>query len=214
MKLEQLYDSNIFESNKIIGRKFYNKINGLKGKRILEVGCGTGDICKDLTKDNEVHGIDLSSKSLKAAKSRGVITKMYNIENGLPYKSAHFDILICSELVEHLFDPEHVIKEANRVLKKGGLLLLSTPNFYSTINRLKILKGRHRGIELPNYAAQQHIRFYSHASIREMLVRNNFAVANQEGIGFHPMKNERLLKFFEKRLKTFCDGIFVEAVKK
>lgn len=211
MKLKLLYNENIFKSNMMVARKFYQY--SFNKKIILDVGCGVGDVSKGFCKTNEVHGIDISIKNLRIAEQRDIITKKCNIEDKFPYKSDIFDIVICSEVIEHLFDPENTIRESYRVLKKGGMVLLSTPNFYSFINRIKILSGRHRGIELPDYAARQHIRFYSQTGLKELLCNAGFKIIKQEGIGFHPLKPSRKLEFIEHKFKTLCDNIFIEAIK-
>ena len=92
-------------------------------------------------------------------------------------------------------------------------MLLSTPNFYSLINRLLIITGHHKGIELPDITAKEHIRFYSHHGLRRMLEANGFNVVRHEGIGFHPLKDGKILRFIERNFKTMCDGIFIDAVK-
>ncbi|MEK6967637.1 MAG: methyltransferase domain-containing protein [Nanoarchaeota archaeon] len=213
MNIKETYESRTYVSNTIIKRKFVNRLKDVSGFKILDVGCGAGDISKTLVNKNDVHGIDLSARNVKIAKSCGIQAVEHSVENRFPYKTNTFDIIICSEIMEHLFNPENVIKESYRILKNGGSLLLSTPNFYSLINRLLIIKGHHTGIELPDITAREHIRFYSHRGLKIMLEANEFRIIRQEGIGFHPFIDGKVLRFIERNFKTVCDGIFIEAVK-
>jgi SAM-dependent methyltransferase len=64
-------------------------------------------------------------------------------QNGLPYPDNHFDAVILSEVIEHLnFNPLPVLQEINRILKKDGILYVTTPNQVNLINRIKIIMGR------------------------------------------------------------------------
>ncbi len=57
----------------------------------------------------------------------------------IPLKDSSIDILIAGEIIEHMFNPTRFLSEINRVLKKGGLLILSTPNICSFKNRIRML---------------------------------------------------------------------------
>jgi ubiquinone/menaquinone biosynthesis C-methylase UbiE len=61
----------------------------------------------------------------------------------IAYPDNHFDAVILSEVIEHLnFNPLPVLQEINRILKKDGILYITTPNQVNLINRIKIILGR------------------------------------------------------------------------
>ena len=69
---------------------------------------------------------------------------VFNVEKEIwPYENDSFDVVIATEILEHLTrDPMHVFAEANRILKNGGTLLISTPNAVSLRNALKLFQGQ------------------------------------------------------------------------
>jgi len=106
-----------------------------KSKIVLDVACGTGYGCQLISKKGEaskVTGIDISSESIKFAK------KNYQ-ENNIDYlvddaqtlisqKNNSFDLITSFETIEHISNPEEFIKQTKKLLKKDGILIISTPN--------------------------------------------------------------------------------------
>lgn len=90
-------------------------------KVALDIGCRDGywsDILKQ--KGFRVKSIDIEPHY------KGAIT--HDVEKGLPFKDETFDLVWCTEVLEHLHNPEFLIKEINRIIKKGGVSLVTTPN--------------------------------------------------------------------------------------
>lgn len=105
--------------------------------RVLEVGVGAGNILARV-QAAELHGIDISDYVLaKAAERLGErATLVKGDAESLPYEDASFDRVYCSEVLEHVIDPKAVIREMRRVLKPGGVVVVSVPNEH-LINALK-----------------------------------------------------------------------------
>jgi len=103
-----------------------NKVlRNVKGKLILDVGCGEGMYMKEI-KDREVHGVDFDKCVLKKAKRFGKV-KFADIHK-IPFNSNKFDTVYCSEVLEHVNNPKRVVEEALRVCKKGGVVIFAVPN--------------------------------------------------------------------------------------
>jgi len=93
-------------------------------QKILDVGCASGWFISEITKKfqkSRCYGVDLYREAIQQA------TKLYpNIHfkvadaHKLPFKEKTFDLIICTEVLEHVDDPETVFLEIKRVLKKGG----------------------------------------------------------------------------------------------
>jgi ubiquinone/menaquinone biosynthesis C-methylase UbiE len=105
--------------------------------RVLEVGCGAGNILEKVPSMN-LFGIDISASILSKAKEK-LREKAFLVQSdaqSLPCKGKTFTQVICSEVLEHLLDPSVALKEIARVLKTEGIVVISVPN-ESMINRIK-----------------------------------------------------------------------------
>lgn len=108
--------------------------------RVLEVGCGGGHILEKV-KQGELYGLDISDFMLKIAKRRlsGTEAKLASGDAGsLPFKDVSYDRIICTEVLEHVLDPEKVIGEIARIARQNCEIILTVPN-ESLINSLKKL---------------------------------------------------------------------------
>jgi 2-polyprenyl-6-hydroxyphenyl methylase / 3-demethylubiquinone-9 3-methyltransferase len=110
---------------------------GLKGKRVLDVGCGGGILAESMARRGaDVLGIDLADKSLKVAELHKLETGVSNVnyrfvsaEQLAAEEQATFDVVTCLEMLEHVPDPAQTIQACADLCKPGGWL------FFSTINR-------------------------------------------------------------------------------
>jgi len=97
---------------------------------VLGVGCNSGGLEKIILqhkKGSIVYGIDVNKDLVGLAIQKGIISKVAKAED-LPFKDGFFDVVILSEILEHVFDVEKVVNESLRVLKKGGLIIGSVPH--------------------------------------------------------------------------------------
>lgn len=98
-------------------------------KSLLDIGCGTGYLIQILTKEKKADyvGLDLSVEMVKEAKKKN-IKKAEFIEgsaDNLPFSKKSFDIVTCSESFHHYPDENKAMREAYRVLKKGGYYVVA-----------------------------------------------------------------------------------------
>lgn len=119
-------------------KKIINEIILIKPQKILDAGCGEG-IILDLISQNlsnngnstnsevQLWGIDISKDAIQEAEKRIPVAKLTNGSiNSLPYTNNYFDLVVCSEVLEHLKNPSTALNEINRVAK--SYLLFSVPN--------------------------------------------------------------------------------------
>ena len=133
---------------------FVDVVNGMGGTglQILDVGCGDGVISEPLMKmGNFVAGVELPTVATLAHKCN-VSSVMAGDAETLAFAKGSFDLVLASEVVEHLWAPESFLNEAHRVLKPHGYLIVETPegkaglnydshrNFF-TVERLKDMLG-------------------------------------------------------------------------
>jgi ubiquinone/menaquinone biosynthesis C-methylase UbiE len=121
----------------------FNRLNIKAGCRILDIGCGSGrHTCAAYGFKNTVTiGADLSRAALVEAKDRlrfhehlgenggGIWGLTMADVSGLPFKDDFFDLVICSEVLEHIPEDEGAASEIIRVLKTGHNLVVSVPRF-------------------------------------------------------------------------------------
>ncbi len=124
------HDAGYFES---ILRFLRDEKIPLKGKKVLDVGCGSGSLMKVLKQefgsDFEAEGLDMSL--LGNAEEWLHFTQ--GDAHNLPYEDNFFDVICIVDVLEHVVDPDKVLQEATRVLKPGGHLIIRTPNILSPI---------------------------------------------------------------------------------
>jgi ubiquinone/menaquinone biosynthesis C-methylase UbiE len=110
------------------------------GAKLLDVGCGTGNLLRRLGARFVCAGCDPAEEMLRRARARnpGVELKVAPAEK-LPFEDDHFDAVLCIEVVRYLADPRPALSELARVLRPGGLALvtfapLATTTLYPLVN--------------------------------------------------------------------------------
>lgn len=136
--------------------------------KLLDVGCATGFFLDvSLTKGYETFGVELSKEAIKKS------NKKHNIFNGTledaKFQDSFFDVVTMFDIIEHVLNPDETIKEVYRILKRSGLLVLTTPDISSW--HAKIM-GRKWGLITP----LEHLWYYSPKTITLTLEKNNFNV--------------------------------------
>jgi 2-polyprenyl-6-hydroxyphenyl methylase/3-demethylubiquinone-9 3-methyltransferase len=101
----------------------------LKGKKVLDAGCGTGWFSAEATRRGAaVTALDVGKKLLQQVAKKCECKRVVGSVLALPFKDNTFDIVLSNEVIEHVPDGEKAIAEMLRVLKPGGVLTNTTPN--------------------------------------------------------------------------------------
>ncbi|MFC1497592.1 class I SAM-dependent methyltransferase [Verrucomicrobiota bacterium] len=139
---------------------------------LLDVGVGSGRSMRYIESAGvagriQFHGVDLKMRRLDSVYSsdKWDLT-CANAEEGLPFKSGNFDIVITEQLLEHLEKPEFVISEAGRILRPGGLLILGVPIFPAGIVSIRRLISKLDNRHAPG---KGHIQAFSLGSIMTLV---------------------------------------------
>jgi len=114
-------------------KKVKSHFNGsYKNKKVLDMPAGNGWIGQKL----EEHGIEVISADINKDKPH---FSQVDMEKPLPFSNEEFDAIICCEGIEHIFSPFQLFSEFSRTLKKGGILVISTPNIQNLYSRWQFL---------------------------------------------------------------------------
>lgn len=163
-----------------------------KELKILDVGCATGFLGAAVKMDkNYVCGVEISQKAAKKAKKVLDDVVVENIEEvRLPYPQEYFDVIICSDVIEHLFDPRSALTKLRKYLKPSGKILVVVPNVAWIGLRLSLLIGRweYKDYGIMDYG---HIRWFTKRSIIRLLSESGYEV--EKIIPYIPRKITRLL---------------------
>ena len=153
-----------------------------KRMRIADLGCGN---CHWNIHGLPVTGVDINAKMLKWAKSHGRLKDFKACANlghtGLKAKS--FDVVLMSEVLEHVFDHASVLAEVRRILKKDGTFLITVPYdfflgpFFILFNLNCLYMGYIRGSEYHRYRCG-HIHHFTKARLKKTLAENGFELAD------------------------------------
>jgi 2-polyprenyl-3-methyl-5-hydroxy-6-metoxy-1,4-benzoquinol methylase len=104
---------------------------GIRGAKILEVGCGTGWLSAKLSEFGDVTACDLGSEIIETAqKNYPWIRFLSGDAETLDLPSHYFDILVCSEVLAHVPDQPAFIRRLAELVKEGGLVIITTQNKY------------------------------------------------------------------------------------
>ena len=141
------------------------------GERVLDVGCGEGRFAAELVRAGaEVVGIDVAAEPLRRARERYpelVDLRQVPAAGAWSLEDASFDLVWAGEVIEHVADTAGWLSELRRVLRSGGLLLLSTPD-HGRLRRLGwALAPRAFAAHFDPRA--DHLRFYTAGTLRELL---------------------------------------------
>jgi SAM-dependent methyltransferase len=164
------------------------------GTRVLDLGCGTGDLALSLAATSRrVTGCDISAEMLEHAAEAGDSqavewTRLDPVWQRLPFSDNTFSAVVASSVLEYLDDPLAVLRECGRVLQPGGTLLCTVPDLRHSVRWLEwlgalVVRGPmgkaviHRGSRLGGYATylrvsrQRHTcRWWTAAAVRAGLL--------------------------------------------
>ena len=171
-------------------------------KKVLDIGCGVGMFLQkfqDLGAD--AYGVDVDEKKVQISKR---VTKNVEVAHSedLPYKKESFDVVLLHEVIEHVDNDSKTIKEAFRVLKPGGNLVIFAPNRLWPFETHGIyIKGKYKfgNIPLVTYLPNKyykkltpHVRNYRRKGLYELFKGSSYKKVAYRGVfpGFDKLQSK------------------------
>jgi ubiquinone/menaquinone biosynthesis C-methylase UbiE len=142
----------------------------------LDVGCGDGQTAGTWLAGRTSHyvGVDISQNAVRRACERGLNATAIENASCLPFPDATFDLVLCTEVLEHLFQPQLAAMEIFRVLRPGAMIIATVPNVTHWWHRLCFCfagrwdpYGDALSVEQP--WRDPHIRFFTNKTLERML---------------------------------------------
>lgn len=197
--------------------------------RVLDVACGVSLFGKTFGKN--VYGFDVNPAAVTFAKRNGVRAKIADAEDVWNYPNNYFDIVIANHIIEHVVNPDKLILEAKRVLKRGGLFIVITPNLAAWFNRILLLLGaqpfftevstvdKTLGLKFTRKFTSVrnpmgHLRIFTVTALVDILTLHGFHVIKSHGEEFFPLP--RVLFLIDKiftHIVSLASNIMVIAKK-
>lgn len=173
--------------------EYIDNLASLKGKRVLDVGCGGGILSESMYfKGAEVVGIDLSERALNVAKlhqlesGAKVSYQLVPVEQLATEQPASFDVVTCMEMLEHVPDPASVVEACARLVKPGGSV------FFSTINRnpkayLFAVIGAEYLLNLLPKGTHDYAKFIKPSELSAWVRHADLNVSGMRGMSYNPI---------------------------
>ena len=203
----------------------------IKANTYVDLGCGDGSIAVEIAKTinaRMTYCIDIDDKALEKAKERGLIIHKADLSiDKIPLNNESVDLVTAFEVIEHLINPDNMLRESNRILKHGGILLITTPNLASWVNRIILLLGyqpynaevsteivagvpwRARTFAKPS----GHIRPYTLKALKELLKYHGFKVINVKGAPGVEPKELRTIDHILSKIPSLSRRLIILAQK-
>ncbi|MGF1477047.1 MAG: class I SAM-dependent methyltransferase [Geminicoccaceae bacterium] len=175
-------------------------------KRVLEIGCGKGNLLRDLhARGHQVVGLDLSEKALRVCDPD--VPRVAGRGDALPFKTGAFDIVVSFDVFEHIPNSDVHLQEVARVLTRSGHYLLQTPNKWTNVPFEMLRWSRRFGLKhmFDFLKPPEHCALHSYWQLRRRLRKNGFV----EHFDHVPVVND----FFKAKLSAFAGRFGLMAIK-
>jgi ubiquinone/menaquinone biosynthesis C-methylase UbiE len=164
-------------------RVFPQVFENRRHKKILDISAGVGCTARNISAayPAELLCNDISPTCLRVMERSGLRTVSFDIDKrdtAFPFPDGSFDAVISLVTIEHLMNPDHFLRETQRILQDKGFLYISTPNYAALSYLLKLLlSGRtfHDPIH-ESYEFYAHVRYYTYRTLLEFVSSFGFGI--------------------------------------
>ena len=180
---ETAEDYNNSEDGKFVRpmyEEWVNEIQKSESGKILDVGCGNGNLFALLPDEKyELFGVDFSENMIMEAKDKCREKASFLVADAekLPFDDDTFNIIVCNASFHHYIHPDIVLMEMQRVLKEGGKLLIGDPYFPTPVRPMINL--------LTKFSPEGDHHFYGKSEMKKLFIKNGFVPISFKKTGDH-----------------------------
>lgn len=178
---------------------YINKNGDIKGKKIIDVGCGGGLLSEGMAAlGGNVTGIDMGATPLEVAKLHllesglNVDYQQIPVEDFAAQHAGEFDIVTCMEMLEHVPDPASIIKACSTLLKPNGKIFLSTLNRNPKSYALAVLGAEYILNMLPK-GTHDYKKFIKPSEMAMWMRQSGLELKNIRGMSYNPISKQYAL---------------------
>ncbi|MCS7019599.1 MAG: class I SAM-dependent methyltransferase [Cytophagales bacterium] len=169
--------------------------------RLLDVGCGVGYFLETAKKKGwQVYGTEYTERAVAICAAKGITMQKGELNPAL-YTPESFDIITSFEVMEHICQPREEVAKFKYLLRKGGIVYITTPNFNST---LRYYLQEHYNI----IAYPEHLSYYTPATLQRLMETMGFKKIWIRTTGISPM---RLMSSLRNKRKKESNAIGLPA---
>ena len=174
--------------------------SGDRSQAVLDIGCGAGNLSKDLQDlGYQVTSVDLSEDAINYCYTRGLIRARVADAARLPFPSNYFDFAVASEILEHIQDDGKTMKEIRRVMKPGGVVIITVPAIPMLWSYQDVYWG--------------HFRRYTRHSLEVLLQNEHFQILKLSYFNFSLFLPAALIRIFSNLFTKKSDRVACDEYK-
>lgn len=154
-----------------------------KRRKILEIGCGTGEFSRSIEGVEEAWGVEPMTKPAGQAAGhlfRVIAAKFDDAKANLP--KAYFDLVICNDVIEHMPDHDLFLEEIRSFIAPGGVLVGSIPNVRQIQNLYQLLVRKNWNYIEAGVLDRTHLRFFTENSLKASFLEHRYIIESFGGI--------------------------------
>jgi SAM-dependent methyltransferase len=161
-------------------------------KRVLDLGCGTGAFGARLKQDQECEVIGVTYSEAEAVTARDTLDTVLvdDLNDFQPDGLGQFDCIVCSHVLEHLYEPLDLLRRVRGSLAPGGVLVVALPNVLNWKQRVQFLRGRFRYTD-GGLMDRTHFRFFDWQTAAQLVEGAGFQITGRQADGFMPLPGLR-----------------------
>jgi len=169
-------------------------------KKVLDVGCGAGYLGEEF-KNNGCYVVGLESNVARAKTAKGILDNVVIADaeslSSLSYPEGFFDVIVFTDILEHLKRPDNILRNFKKYLNKDGFAIISVPNIARIDIRIKLLFGKFRYAQ-GGILDRTHLRFFTLDTIQGLVRGAGYKIEKMDFSGF--FSKLKILRFLANLL--------------